>query len=955
MKSTGAGCVVKGIVGLSILLILAGSMSAQTAPDIVWQGQHNYVVRAVAFSPNGQQLASGSDDHTAKVWQVSNGALFQTLVQCSGGLTCGSASFVGFSQDGQQLAATGRGYKFWRISDATVLRTSNLVGVLSPDWQYVVSSIDNSVYGNTPSTVTVSRVSDGSQVWQASNAGGLDVAFSPDGQTVAVVGRKTGIDLWRISDGTHLLNIPGPKHALTFSADGQYIISTQAATGLYPHDDTIEVYRVSDGALIQTMRGTGAVGAMVTTPDSQVLISTGWESENNRYSILGQTGIIRFWRISDGALLKTYDQGTYTGAIAVSPDGNFFAYTRSDNSVILAHMPSLACPFSIDSATATFQHEGGIGTVQVTAPEGCNWTAYSRADWVHITGGASGTGNGTVTYSVDVGPCNQDSPTGYYTDGILVIAEQTYDVSQNECPIGPGHYSIWGQVTDGSPCYVGIAGVTVTLSGSATATTQTDSGGFFSFTNLTGQLSYTVTPSKNGYAFNPQSKTVAQLTYDSGMVFSATTNPYPRHTIMGYIRDRNGQPFAGVKINLAGGSYPQAVYSDSNGFYAFTCLDYGGNFSITPEYSGYAFTPTARAINNLSDDQASDFVGTVAPTAAPATISGQVKAADGRPLSGVVVSLSGAKSARTITDSLGQYRFDDVDTDNFYIVTPSRANYSFTPQNRSFSLMGNMTDALFTATPTVETANPLDTSYFFVRQHYLDFLGREPDAGGLEYWATGLDRCGTDADCIRQARISISAAYFMSQEFQATGSYVYRLYRAGLGRQLSYAEFSADRQHVVAGDNLDANKIALARAFVERPEFLMRYQSATSDSSFVDALLQTMREASGVDLSARRNALIAVYSTGANTDESRSLAIMSAVEDASFQQAEYNRAFVLMQYFGYLRRDADTGGYNFWLDVLNNRVPGNYRSMVCAFLTSAEYQRRFSSVVTHVNGECGQR
>ena len=78
-----------------------------------------------------------------------------------------------------------------------------------------------------------------------------------------------------------------------------------------------------------------------------------------------------------------------------------------------------------------------------------------------------------------------------------------------------------------------------------------------------------------------------------------------------------------------------------------------------------------------------------------------------------------------------------------------------------------------------------------------------------------------------------------------------------------------------------------------------------------------------------------------------------AVEDSSFKQAVYNPSFVLMQYFGYLKRDPDLGGYLFWLDILNNKVPGNYRSMVCAFITSAEYQLRFGTVVTHNNRECG--
>jgi len=68
---------------------------------------------------------------------------------------------------------------------------------------------------------------------------------------------------------------------------------------------------------------------------------------------------------------------------------------------------------------------------------------------------------------------------------------------------------------------------------------------------------------------------------------------------------------------------------------------------------------------------------------------------------------------------------------------------------------------------------------------------------------------------------------------------------------------------------------------------------------------------------------------------------------------QYNKAFVLVEYFGYLQRNPDTGGYDFWLNVISNREVGNYRWMVCAFITSTEYQQRFSSVITHSNGECG--
>ena len=123
---------------------------------------------------------------------------------------------------------------------------------------------------------------------------------------------------------------------------------------------------------------------------------------------------------------------------------------------------------------------------------------------------------------------------------------------------------------------------------------------------------------------------------------------------------------------------------------------------------------------------------------------------------------------------------------------------------------------------------------------------------------------------------------------------------------------------------------------------------------FVDALLANINQSSGVDLSSQRAALVAAYNSGNGQVASRALTLRATTESGAFRQAEYNRAFVLTEYFGYLRRDPDAGGYEFWLEVLNNHVAGNYKSMVCAFITSPEYQRRFSVVVTRSNADCGR-
>jgi hypothetical protein len=342
-----------------------------------------------------------------------------------------------------------------------------------------------------------------------------------------------------------------------------------------------------------------------------------------------------------------------------------------------------------------------------------------------------------------------------------------------------------------------------------------------------------------------------------------------------------------------------------------------------------------------------------APTAAPARISGQVMTTDGRPLGGVVVGLNGSRSGVTITDGNGQYQFANVATDGFYTVAPALANYHFAPANRSFSLLADKADAIFSASrDAAMTANPIDTNEFFVRQQYLDFLNREPDQGGFAYWTGQLNQCVGDPVCVRARRLDVSAAFFGSEEFQETGSFVYRLYRGALGRQLSYSEFSADRKQVVGGPDLAASKAAFAVAFTARPEFALKYQGNATAESFVDALLQTTVTAAGIDLSSERSNLIAKYNSGGTLNESRSLVVGDLAENTSFSQATFNQSFVLMEYFGYLQRDIDSGGYDFWLNVLENGQPGNYRGMVCAFITSTEYQQRFSSVVTRGNGDC---
>jgi hypothetical protein len=342
-----------------------------------------------------------------------------------------------------------------------------------------------------------------------------------------------------------------------------------------------------------------------------------------------------------------------------------------------------------------------------------------------------------------------------------------------------------------------------------------------------------------------------------------------------------------------------------------------------------------------------------APTSSQARISGQILTGGGQPVPGTTVTISGGPQVvRAITDNTGTYNVEGLPVGNLYMVTPSRANYTFSPGNRSFALQADKTDAAFTATAAVPDANPLDSPEFFVRQQYLDVLSREPEQAGLDFWSGQIRACNTEASCVNAKRIAISEAFFVAQEFQLTGSYIYDSYAGALGRRPAYSEYAADRQQVVGGANLDAAKLAFARGFVQRAEFATKYQANTTAASFVDAVIQSV-QLSGVDLNSERQNLIDAYDGQANTIDSRAAVLSAVADNAVFKQSQYNAAFVLTEYFSYLRRDAEPAGFDFWFNVLSNGAPGNYTAMVCAFVTAAEYQNRFSPVVTHTNSECG--
>jgi Tol biopolymer transport system component len=290
--------------------------------------------------------------------------------------------------------------------------------------------------------------------------------------------------------------------------------------------------------------------------------------------------------------------------------------------------------------------------------------------------------------------------------------------------------------------------------------------------------------------------------------------------------------------------------------------------------------------------------------------------------------------------------------------------------NPSGAFLGSLNDATITIRDNdspPSSPNPIDDARFFVRQHYRDFLNREPDAAGWDHWTNQITGCGNNPQCLSTKRDSTSAAFFLSPEFQVSANFIYRIYKGSLaplpgqaGRFPTYTEFIKDLQQTTLGilvDNklspsvIETNRANFAEQFVLRTEFRSIYDSL-SNQQFVDKLFATTGIA---PTPAERTALINGLAQGGG--DTRASVLRKIVDGTrvttdgalefttrygkAFYDKEFDPSFVLMEYFGYLHRDPDDAGYQFWLAKL--RQYGNWvdAEMVRAFVTSPEYRNRF--------------
>jgi hypothetical protein len=333
---------------------------------------------------------------------------------------------------------------------------------------------------------------------------------------------------------------------------------------------------------------------------------------------------------------------------------------------------------------------------------------------------------------------------------------------------------------------------------------------------------------------------------------------------------------------------------------------------------------------------------------------------------------SGTASDRSDFDTAaGQSHFAAGETQASFVILVTEDSFVEGVETALISL-SNQTGATLglQSTATLEilddasesATNAIDIPEVYVGQHYHDFLNRQADPTGMAFWTKNITDCGSNLRCIEEARINVSAAFFLSIEFQQTGFFVYRMHEAAFGNinppsvpvPIRLNDFLRDTQEmgqgIIVGQGdwerqLSDSKDIFALSLVQRENFRSRYPSSTSATDFVNALNANV---GGVLPSDERMALILALSANPADAGLRANVIRRVAENAAVRQSAFAPAFVLIQYFGYLRRnpdaapDTDFSGYLFWLNKLNS-FNGDFvkAELTKAFITSSEYRQRF--------------
>jgi hypothetical protein len=531
-----------------------------------------------------------------------------------------------------------------------------------------------------------------------------------------------------------------------------------------------------------------------------------------------------------------------------------------------------------------------------------------------------------------------------------------------------------------------VGGVSVTLTDARQPqqpqTTLTDASGNYSFPNLPAGGDYRITASKPGYLLTPPARTVNALEANRTESFIAI----PVYSVAGAVTTADGKGLDGVTVALEGAE-SRTVVTDANGRYSFANIPQGASVTLVPSKKNYIINPAQQTFvvsgnkpdvnftaapspsvvqfsaasyqSNESDAQAVVTIVRTGNTSVESTFTFSTVDEQGQ---ASCLEAGGAASFRcdyagvviTLTFAPGEMQ-KTIKIPLIDDAHPERAEtlqFRLLNESDSTTVLGTIHTASLTIddNDNAPAPNPILSTPLFVRMQYLDFLAREPEAG--EPWSAVLNNCSDVNNNPLCDRIHVSSSFFNSPEFRLKGLYAFTHYRVAFGRKPVYDEIMPDMRNLTGATEAEVyrKRADLSVDFTERAEFKKLYD-ALNATAFVNALLDRYalqqittpdpaNPESGAKVVLTRADLIGRLDVSGAQSLTRAQVLRAVAESNEVGVAEYNGAFVAMQYYGYLRRSPDEEGYQAWLKVIN-QDSNNIRRMIDGFMNSVEYRLRF--------------